>query len=66
MIIGSKDDLMFLWNAIRVANGIHSQADLKARKCQSREIHGTGLKLEMQFQRELEVYNQILPDSELK
>ncbi len=65
MIIGSQDDLYFLWNAIRFANGIHAQADHDAHKCQSRKIHGQGLKLEKMFQAELEIYKQVLPDSEL-
>ena len=41
------DDVMFVYQAIRLANGVHAEADKTAKRCVEKNIHGRGMRLEI-------------------
>ena len=53
--------MQFVYQAVRLANGVHASGDVQAKHCTEHRIHGTGMLLEIRLREALGLSPEILP-----
>lgn len=51
--INNDDEMMFIYQSLKLGNGTHAQGDKEAKRCTNKKMHGMGMVLEIRAHAEL-------------